>query len=157
MATNENTKCMYKPWQFFNLYRKVILCRQRRSSCDKLEKLIAISEFWNFCRENTGVRHLQSPHNLFLNQFVEIPRRSIIVCFLSLLLKDGLNPPPFEISCSWPRAMDLISMKTPKLTSKGTWRQVFIYLRPPIPSPPVTHCMNTCTPVLIHTGKGGRR
>ncbi len=39
-------------------------------------------------------------HNLFLNQFVEIPRRSIIVCFLSLLVKDGLNLPPIEISCS---------------------------------------------------------
>jgi hypothetical protein len=25
----------------------------------------------------------------------------------------------------------------------------------PDPFPPVTLCMNTCTPVLIHTGKGG--
>jgi hypothetical protein len=25
----------------------------------------------------------------------------------------------------------------------------------PYPLPPVTHCMNTCTPVLIHIGKGG--
>ncbi len=24
----------------------------------------------------------------------------------------------------------------------------------PLPPPLVTHCMNTCTPVLIHTGKG---
>ncbi len=62
--------------------------------------------------------------------------------------------------------MDQISLKTSnpkcrlflKLTSKGTWRQVFICLRPPIPShppPPVTHCMNIYTPVLIHAGRGG--
>ncbi len=24
------------------------------------------------------------------------------------------------------------------------------------PYPPITHCMNTCTPIFIHTGKGGR-
>ncbi len=32
----------------------------------------------------------------------ELPRRSIIVCFLSLSVKAGLILPPFEISCSWP-------------------------------------------------------
>ncbi len=39
-------------------------------------------------------------YNWFLNQFVTIPRRSIIVCFLSLVAKAGLNHPPFEMSCS---------------------------------------------------------
>jgi hypothetical protein len=37
--------------------------------------------------------------NKFLNQFVEILRRSIIVCFLSLSAKAGINLPPFETSC----------------------------------------------------------
>ncbi len=43
-----------------------------------------------------------------------------------------------------------------KFTRKGTWRQVFICLRPPIPSPspPLLHTIHT--PVLIHTGKEGR-
>jgi hypothetical protein len=36
-------------------------------------------------------------HNWFLSHFVEIPRRSIMVCFLSLSAKAGLNLPPFEI------------------------------------------------------------
>jgi hypothetical protein len=35
-----------------------------------------------------------------LNQFVKIPRRSIIVYFSSLLAKAGLNHTLFEISCS---------------------------------------------------------
>jgi hypothetical protein len=35
----------------------------------------------------------------FLNRFAEVPHRSIIVCFLSLLAKAGLNLPPFEINC----------------------------------------------------------
>ncbi len=39
-------------------------------------------------------------HNWVLNQFVEIPRRSIIFCFLSLSAKAGFNLSPFEISCS---------------------------------------------------------
>jgi hypothetical protein len=33
----------------------------------------------------------------FFSQFVEIPRGSIIVCFLSLLSNAGLNLSPFEI------------------------------------------------------------
>jgi hypothetical protein len=45
---------------------------------------------------------LMEGHNSFLNQFVEIPRRSIIVFFLSLLAKPGLHLLPFEINCSWP-------------------------------------------------------
>jgi hypothetical protein len=47
-------------------------------------------------------RSLWSDKNWFLNQFVEIPWRSIIVCYLSLSANAGLNLPPFEISCSWP-------------------------------------------------------
>jgi hypothetical protein len=35
--------------------------------------------------------------NWFLIQFVEIPLRSIIVCFLSISAKASLNLPPFEI------------------------------------------------------------
>ncbi len=38
-----------------------------------------------FCRDKTGFK------NQFLNQFVEIPRRLIIVCFLSLLAKARLT------------------------------------------------------------------
>jgi hypothetical protein len=34
------------------------------------------------------------------NQFAEIIRRSIFVCFLSLFERAGLNLPPFEINCS---------------------------------------------------------
>ncbi len=42
------------------------------------------------------------------------------------------------------------------MTRKGTWRQVLICLRHPIPSPPLyTLYENKCTHVLIHTGKGG--
>jgi hypothetical protein len=48
-----------------------------------------------------SLQSLMEGHNWFLNQFVEIPWRSIIVCFLSLSVKAGLNLPPFEISCSW--------------------------------------------------------
>jgi hypothetical protein len=44
-------------------------------------------------------------HNCFLNQFVEMPRRSIIVYFLSLSAKVDLNLSPFEISCSWPPSL----------------------------------------------------
>jgi hypothetical protein len=50
-----------------------------------------------------GARILESlveGHNWFLNHFVEIPRKSIIVCFLNLLAKAGLNLLPLEISCS---------------------------------------------------------
>ncbi len=53
----------------------------------------------------SGARSLENlveGHNWFLNQFVEIPRRSVIVCFLSLSAKAGLNLSSFEISCSWP-------------------------------------------------------
>ncbi len=34
-------------------------------------------------------------------QIVEIPRKYITVCFLSLSAKAGLSLPPFGISCSW--------------------------------------------------------
>jgi hypothetical protein len=30
-----------------------------------------------------------------------------------------------------------------------------VSVAPHRPPPPVTHCMNTCTPLMIHTGKGG--
>ncbi len=48
---------------------------------------------------------LMEGHNWFLNQFFEIHRRSIIVCFLSLSAKAGLNLPPFRSSCSWPPSL----------------------------------------------------
>ncbi len=38
---------------------------------------------------------LMKVHNWFLNQFVKIPRRSIIVCLLSLLAKAGFKPLTF--------------------------------------------------------------
>jgi len=41
-------------------------------------------------------------YNWFLNKFVKIPRSSIIVGFLFLLVKAGYNLPPFEICCSRP-------------------------------------------------------
>ncbi len=47
-----------------------------------------------------GARSLESlmeGQNWFLNQFDENLRRSIIVCFLSLSAKAGLNLSPFEI------------------------------------------------------------
>jgi hypothetical protein len=50
-----------------------------------------------------GARSLESlveGHNWFLNQFVEIPRRSVIVFFFALSAKAGLNLSPFEISCA---------------------------------------------------------
>jgi len=49
-----------------------------------------------------SLESLMDGHNWFLNQFVEIPRRSIMVCFLSLSAKAGLNFPTFDNSCSWP-------------------------------------------------------
>jgi hypothetical protein len=42
----------------------------------------------------------RSLESLMEGQFV-VPRRSIIVCFLSLLSKACLNLPLLEISCSW--------------------------------------------------------
>ncbi len=63
-----------------------------------------------------------------------------------------------EYMCKYPQT----SIKTPnprcrlflKLPTKGTWRQVFICLRPPIPPPRYTlyEYMYPC--VLVHTGKG---
>ncbi len=61
--------------------------------------------------------------------------------------------------------MDQIAIKTPnpkcrlflKFTSKGTWWQVLICLRPRSPpSPPVTHCVNTylCTYSHREWGEG---
>ncbi len=50
-------------------------------------------------------------HNLFLKQFVEIPRRSIIVCFLSLSANAGRNLPTFEISCSWPPSPTAVTQR----------------------------------------------
>ena len=47
-----------------------------------------------------SLESLMEGHNWFLNQFVKIPRRSIIVYFSSLLAKAGLNHTLFEISCS---------------------------------------------------------
>ncbi len=44
-----------------------------------------------------SLESLMEGHNSFLNQFVEIPRKSIIVCFLSLSAKASLNLPTFEI------------------------------------------------------------
>jgi hypothetical protein len=49
-----------------------------------------------------SLESLMEGQNWFLNKYDEIPRRSIIVCFVSLSAKAGLNLPPFEISCSWP-------------------------------------------------------
>jgi hypothetical protein len=46
------------------------------------------------------IENLVEGHILFLNKFVKIPRRSVIVCFLSLSAKADLNFSPFEISCS---------------------------------------------------------
>ncbi len=47
-----------------------------------------------------SLENLMEGHNWGLNQFFEIPRRSIVVCFLSLLTKGVLNLPPFKIACS---------------------------------------------------------
>jgi hypothetical protein len=58
-----------------------------------------------FCSQwlvlSRSLESLVEGHKWFLNQFVEIPRRSIIVCFLSLSAKAGWNLSQFEISCSW--------------------------------------------------------
>jgi hypothetical protein len=40
-----------------------------------------------------SLESLVDGHNWVLNQFVEIPLRSIIVCYLSLLAKAGIKPP----------------------------------------------------------------
>jgi hypothetical protein len=59
--------------------------------------------------------------------------------------------------------MDQISLKTPtlnvgfsyKLTSKGPWRQVFICLRPPIPSPPRCYTLYEYIILYLFTQVGG--
>ncbi len=48
--------------------------------------------------------HLMEGHNWFQKKFVKIPRRSIIVCFLSLSAKAGSNLSPLEISWAWPQS-----------------------------------------------------
>jgi hypothetical protein len=48
-----------------------------------------------------SLENLIEGQNWFLNQFDEILQRYIILGFLSLSAKAGLNLPPFEISCSW--------------------------------------------------------
>ncbi len=58
--------------------------------------LSAVAAFWT--RSLAG-------HNWFLNQFVDIPQRSIIVYFISFC-KSRLRP-PFEISCSSPPSLDI--------------------------------------------------
>jgi hypothetical protein len=45
-----------------------------------------------------SLENLVEGYNWFLNQFVEIPRRSIIVCFLSLSAKAGFKPLTFDRS-----------------------------------------------------------
>jgi hypothetical protein len=45
---------------------------------------------------------LMEGHNWGLNQFVVIPQRSTIDCFLSLFAEAGLDLPPFEMSRSRP-------------------------------------------------------
>ncbi len=54
-----------------------------------------------------SLESLMEGHNWFLNQLVRISRRSIIVCFVFLLAKVGLNRTLFEISCSWPPAQGM--------------------------------------------------
>ncbi len=44
-----------------------------------------------------------------------------------------------------------------KLTSKGTWRQVFIILRPPIPSSPRYTLHEFCTYTCTYSHKRGRK
>ncbi len=50
----------------------------------------------------SSIESLMEGQNRCLNQFDEIPRRSIFVCYLSLSAKAVLNLPPFEIICSKP-------------------------------------------------------
>ncbi len=58
------------------------------------------ASFRYLCLEFTFGYHWYWP--FFLNKCHNQSRRSIIVCFLFLSAKAGLNLPPFEISCSWP-------------------------------------------------------
>jgi hypothetical protein len=66
------------------------------SSLIKLPKL-AVGTTPN-ARPYCSLESLVDGQNWFLNQFNWIPRRSIIVCFISRG-KAGINLPPFEISC----------------------------------------------------------
>jgi hypothetical protein len=59
--------------------------------------------------------------NGFLNQFGEIPRRSIIVCSLSLSAKASLNLSPFEISCSCPLSQDTVYETTLQYHFLNLW------------------------------------
>jgi hypothetical protein len=54
----------------------------------------------DFLQSPRRLENLMGEHNWLLNQFDEIPGRSIIACFVSLSAKAGLNLPAFEISCS---------------------------------------------------------
>jgi hypothetical protein len=54
------------------------------------------------------VESLVERHNWFSNQFVEIPRRSIIVCFSSLSAKAGLNLPAVDQLFMTPEFVDRV-------------------------------------------------
>ncbi len=73
---------------------------------------------------------------------------SWLVCFRLLVPYPFLHGPN-----NYKDTKPQMSASLKNLANTGTWRQVFICLRPRSLLPPVTHCMNTCTPVLIHTVK----
>jgi hypothetical protein len=76
--------------------------------------------------DGTRARSLESlmeGHNWFLSQFVEIPRRSIVVCFLSLSAKAGLNLTLFEINSSCPTSQKKI-LHIFELESKRKCREI---------------------------------
>ncbi len=78
----------------------------------------------------------------------------IVECQIAPLLQKWGKPPA---------PMDQISTKTPnpkcrlflKLTSKGTWGQVFICLRPPFPSPPCYTLYEYMYPCTYSHREGG--
>jgi hypothetical protein len=62
------------------------------------QELVYVTELiYVLCTQSHVLENLTKRQNRFQNQYVEIPRRPIIVCFLSLLAKPGLNPLPLEI------------------------------------------------------------
>jgi hypothetical protein len=98
--------------------------------------------------------------SILVNMF-EFYLVSIFFCYFPIINESLESNEKLRVLQSWnkylKRHQTLNVGFLQKLTSKGTWRQVFICLRPPItPPPPYTlYEYNPCNYSLRKGGKGG--
>jgi hypothetical protein len=77
---------LYGTVDFLNVLKKYIISRYH-----------SLTRQISFAKNGSSQRSIVSAYGPM--QFVEIPRRSIIICFSSLLAKAGFKSTLFEISC----------------------------------------------------------